>query len=66
MRHLTIIFFTISLFGCLEPALTSDNLIAAKCRLKLPIKKEECERVGVYGTQGGRMPGLPVTEIENK
>ena len=43
---------------------TPDELVASKCRLKLPIKKEQCEAVGVYNTKGGQLEGLPVTKLE--
>jgi len=42
---------------------TPDELIASKCRLKLPIKKEQCEEVGVFRTKGGQLEGLPVTNM---
>lgn len=56
---LTILLTTFFLLiGCNQ---TKDDLIASKCRLKLPIIKAQCEAVGVYNTKGGRMEGLPVS-----
>jgi len=57
MKYLLIIA-TLLLSGCNQ---TKEDITASKCRLHLPINKAECQAVGVYGTQGGRMKGLPVT-----
>ncbi len=54
----TLIILSIFLTGCMQ---TKDELVASKCRLKLPIVKAQCEAVGVYHTKGGRMQGLPVS-----
>lgn len=60
MKTLTILICISFLTGCQKDH-TKDEIIASKCRLKLPINKAECESVGVYHTFGGRMQGLPVT-----
>lgn len=54
MRYLIFIF----LAGCMhnEP----NDIIASKCRLKVPVQKEQCEAVGVKHTKGGQLEGLPV------
>ena len=57
--YLLILIFLLPLAGCpLEQ--TKEELVASKCRLKVPIQKEQCEAVGVYGTKGGQLQGLPV------
>jgi len=58
MKYSILIITALLLSGCNQ---TKDDLVASKCRLHLPIVKAECQAVGVYGTQGGRMKGLPVT-----
>lgn len=44
---------------------TPDELIASKCRLKLPIQKEQCIAVGIHPSRvkGGQLEGLPVTKM---
>jgi len=61
-----ILFAVLSLFllsGCNQ---TKVDLVASKCRLKLPIKKEQCIAAGIHParTFGGRMEGLPVSGID--
>ena len=63
MKTLTLVLISFALLGCNQ---TKEDLVASKCRLKLPIVKAQCEAVGVYGTKGGRMQGLPVTNLEDK
>lgn len=62
MRILTLIIIAIFMTGCFIFKNTPDELVASKCRLKIPVHKEECIRVGVFGTKGGQLAGLPVTE----
>ena len=61
MKILTTLFMTLFLTACMQ---TKEDVTASKCRLKLPIKKEQCEVVGVYNTLGGRMDALPVSGAE--
>lgn len=44
---------------------TPDELVASKCRLKLPIQKEQCIAVGIHPSRikGGQLEGLPVTRL---
>jgi hypothetical protein len=58
MKYIILLFLSISLIGCYK---TKEELVATKCRLKMPIVKAQCEKVGVYKTKGGRMQGLPVS-----
>jgi len=64
MNRFIILLFSISLSSCAIFKNTPDELVASKCRLKLPIKKEQCEAVGVFRTKGGQLEGLPVTNLE--
>ena len=61
MKYLILVSFL--LVGCNH---TKEDLVASKCRLKLPIVKAQCEAVGVYHTKGGRAQGLPVSNPEGK
>jgi len=61
MKILSICIIAIFLSSCAIFKNTPDELVASKCRLKLPIKKEQCEEVGVFRTKGGSLEGLPVT-----
>lgn len=57
--YLFTLVLLLPLAGC--PVKQSDDeLVASKCRLKVPIQKEQCEAVGVYGTKGGQLQGLPL------
>lgn len=60
MTIVTAIIALVFLTGCMQ---TKRELVASKCRLKLPIIKAQCEEAGVYNTFGGRMEGLPVTTM---
>ena len=63
MKTLTLILSIFVLSACNQ---TKQDLVASKCRLKLPIVKAQCEAVGVYHTKGGRTQGLPVSNPEGK
>lgn len=57
--YLLILIFLLPLAGCLVKH-TDEELVASKCRLNVPVIKEQCEAVGVYGTKGGQQEGLPL------
>ena len=63
MKYSILIVSVLLLAGCNQ---TKEEIVASKCRLNLPISKVECEAVGVYGKQGGRMEGLPETSLKKK
>jgi len=58
MRMLLIIPFL--LVGCNQ---SKEEIIASKCRLKLPVIKEQCVAVGIHPARvkGGQLQGLPVS-----
>jgi hypothetical protein len=55
------ILISVFLVGCAQ---SPKDMVASKCRLKIPVQKEQCEAAGVYGTKGGQLHGLPVTKGE--
>ena len=61
MKYLALIIMALLLSACHQ---TKEEIVASKCRLNLPINTAECEAVGVYGKQGGRMKGLPASGID--
>lgn len=45
---------------------TPTELVASKCRLKLPIKKDQCVKAGIHPSRvkGGQLEGLPVSAMK--
>lgn len=56
--YLVTLVLLLPLAGC-PLKQTDEELVASKCRLNVPIIKEQCEAVGVYGKKGGQIQGLP-------
>lgn len=57
-----IIILSMFLVSCVHQS--PKEIVASKCRLKVPVQKEQCIAAGIERTKGGQLQGLPVTGVK--